>query len=648
MRYLNSQIRTALLAVAASALVACGGGSEGPVAQVQAPPTSTAVPNVAPLHVEAFVPQSTIQDVPSIKARAVHSPAPLAAQIRMGPLLQGQKSAQDDGGARRVGAARVLDGATTDDGLAALLRWTKTPTGATVAALSVSVEGAHGMRLGLRVTALPGDSVLRVYSQQRPDTVYEVSGQQILQTLERNQAAGDQSAAARTWWTPELGDAEQTVELELPAGTDPRAVRLAIPAVSHIFEDLSLPQASEIAMQLEETISCTLDAICYEQLVQQRNAVARMLFTKGGSTYVCTGTLLNDSGSTGVPYFLSANHCISTQSVASTLQTDWFYRASSCNARTLSPQSTRRLSGATLLYAGAATDTSFMRLNDTPPPGATFAGWDASVLGTGAAVAGLHHPGGDLLKISFGKMVGLAECRVTSASQFSCLPGNGGYYVAQWSQGAIEGGSSGSALFRNGLVVGTLYGGVVTCVAADSAAVYGRFDLAYGSALKKWLAVASPGPTPDASSDRVAVFRFFNQKTGAHFYTASAGERDFVVRTYPDFRYENVAFYAYQAPGTDRNAVLRFYNRGAGAHFYTISAAERDFVQATYPAFSYEGPSWYAQTLPGGTATPMFRFFNIRTGSHFYTISSAERDFVTSNYPDFRYEGPAYYAWTAP
>ena len=145
---------------------------------------------------------------------------------------------------------------------------------------------------------------------------------------------------------------------------------------------------------------------------------------------------------------------------------------------------------------------------------------------------------------------------------------------------------------------------------------------------------------------RATVYRFFNASTGAHFYTSSAAERDFVIATYPTFKYEGPSFYAYTSQAAGTSPVFRFFNKNTGAHFYTISAAERDFVIATYPAFTYEGPSWYAQTSPGGTATAMYRFFNTSNGAHFYTISAGERDFVIGTYPVFKFEGPAYYAWT--
>lgn len=623
----------AALALLVAALSACGGGSGEPPPAVRAPT----------LQVDAYIQPAGTPDVAGIRSRTLaKSEALQAERLDLGPLDQTKAGeALPEGGARLIGVARAVPGTDTPEGFASRLRWQGTPDGGHIAALSIAAQGAHGLRLGLRVAALPGSARVRVYTPSDPGTVYEVSGQQILQTLERNAAAGETGADAQTWWTPELGAGEQTVEIELPRGQDPALLRVSLPGVSHIFEDLSLPPPEAMASKINESVACNLDATCHDELAAQRNAVARMLFTQGGKTYVCTGTLLNDAASSGTPYFLSANHCISTQAGASTLQTDWFYRSPSCNSRTLSATSARRIGGATLLWASAGTDMALLRLNDAPPSGAVFAGWDVSGVAPGSAVAGLHHPRGDLLKASFGSLAGQTACTPTSGTEFNCSGSSGNFYRVGWSRGTTEGGSSGSALFRANRVVGTLYGGNASCGVAQSMDVYGRLDVAYAAGLNQWLGAAmGPGHVP--------VYRFYNHKTGAHFYTSSEGERDYVIATNPNFLYEHVAFYVNENTGAQQSPVFRFYNRRNGAHFYTISVAERDYVNVTQPDFLYEGNRWFAQTAEGVGTVPIFRFYNPRTGAHFYTVNRAERDFVIAYNPDFLYEGIAYHAWSAP
>ncbi len=104
----------------------------------------------------------------------------------------------------------------------------------------------------------------------------------------------------------------------------------------------------------------------------------------------------------------------------------------------------------------------------------------------------------------------------------------------------------------------------------------------------------------------VPVFRFYNRTTGTHFYTTSASERDGIVAYYPQFAYEGPAYHAMPEPGSDgRVAVYRFFNRNTGAHFYTSSEAERDKVVASYPAFVYEGIAFYVHPAATAAAAPV-------------------------------------------
>ena len=627
----------ALTAVAAL-LAGCGGGESSEVATTAKTDTITAVEG-------RMLPETAVQDVSPVKSRSVTT-APKAARVSLGELSMAKVAVSAPGMPRLVGQARDVQATKSAAAMQSLWQWKNTAVGGKVAAISFNAEGAYGLRLGVLVKQLPGSATVRVYTQSAPDKVFQISGQAILQLIERNQAAGDQSDAARTWWTPDTGEGEATLEVELPPGVAASALDIAVPQLSHIFENLSLPTAQEYQEQVEaakinESDPCNLDANCYSENAQERNAVARMLFTKDGGSYLCTGTLMNDTQNSFKPYFLTANHCISTQTVASSLETRWFYRSPSCNSGTLQSSTVRKTGGAQLLYASGTTDTAFMLLNDTPPGGALFAGWSANTVAAGTSVVGLHHPSGDLLKISFGTVNSQANCQPTTGSGFQCSGTSGNYYRVSWSQGTTEGGSSGSALFQGGYVVGTLYGGSATCTNRSAYDYYGRFDVAYNAAIKAWL-----NPASTSAPARSAVYRFYNATTGAHFYTASAAERDFVIRTYPQFGYENIAFYAYPDASSGKDPVFRFYNPTSGAHFYSGSVAERDFVIANFPEFKYEVVSWYAQTGAGNGASPIYRFYNATTGAHFYTISAAERDFVIQVHKAFRYEGPMYYAWT--
>jgi lysyl endopeptidase len=554
----------------------------------------------------------------------------------------------------QVGVGRSV-AATADTALTAgMLQWNG--ASAPAAAISFTSPGASGLRMGLLVRRLPVGAVVRGYAQGSA-TSFEIPAANILSAIARNRDAGDVSDAGRTFWTPVVEGSEATLEITLPAGASPADVDVAVPTVSH----LTMPLGELLTTKIGGAASCEVDVSCTSGTDALSRSVARMIFSDTVGTYACTGTLLNDSNSSGTPYFLSANHCISTQTVASSLNTYFFYRSTSCNSGTLNPAYSVLSGGATLLYASGDTDTSFMRLNEPAPANAAFAGWSVNAPDSAPDVVALHNPKADLQKYSQGSFSSYASCGTPSNGSFNCTIGdaaNSSFFNAIWSTGTTEGGSSGSAAFAaiggSRYVVGQLYGGSASCSNLQGSNIYGRLDRAYNAALSRWLSPAagtSPTPAPNPYPTpviipRSAIYRFYNASTGAHFFTQSTAERDYVIAHYATFSYEGVAFYAYSTAVPNSAPVYRFYNTSNGRHFYTINSAERDYVLATYPQFSFEGTSWYAQQQAGGTAVPVYRFYNASKQTHFYTISAAEKDAVVQNYPSYSLEGVGYYAWT--
>jgi uncharacterized protein (DUF1800 family) len=145
-----------------------------------------------------------------------------------------------------------------------------------------------------------------------------------------------------------------------------------------------------------------------------------------------------------------------------------------------------------------------------------------------------------------------------------------------------------------------------------------------------------------AADQTYPVVRFYNERTGTHFYTIDTAERDQVLRLYPWFDYEGVQFYAYKSQVAGSQPVYRFFNSSTGTHFYTIVPEEKDYVLLHFPVFAFEGPVYYAMSTPVAGSEDLYRFFNTRTGAHFYTTSAPERDHVKATWPWFTFEGVAY------
>lgn len=626
------------IAVSTVVLTACGGGASwnDPIAAATRVESTTRVAQSGDGVTAVKLRLSEVSPKPQVIKLDAVSAARNLAEVAVIPQA---------GRPTKIGFSRELVLTASTDKTAAVWHWTSTPKGGHIAAISVVSTGATGVRLGLLVKRMPWDAVVRVYAQNAPSAV-EISGSEIMASIHRNMDADGLSDAARTYWTPGVEGDESTVEIELPPGFSPDALELAIPRLSNIvispLKDLNAETA-----KIGQAAYCEIDINCASGNSALGNGTAKMSYVASdGTSYVCSGSLLNDRVQSGTPYFLSANHCISLQSEASSLITYWFYRSTSCNSGTLSSSSKTLLGGATLLYASSVTDTSFMRLNNTPPAGAVYQGWDASVPTLSTSLVSVHHPKGDLQKISFGSLRAFKDCNLSDSlsESFYCTSSTaakGNFIDMLLNQGMNEAGSSGSGIYKSvsgsNYLIGQLTGGSASCANPTGSSTYGRFDIAYTAALNKWL---------DASV-RSAVYRFYNKTTGAHFFTISVAERDFVISNNLNFNYEGPAFYAYATVVNGLSSVYRFYNTLTSAHFYTISAAERDYVKATNPVFSYEGPVWYAQTTAGATTTPVYRFYNQSRGTHFYTISASERDYVKLNYPEFSYEGESYHAWSS-
>ncbi|MFP8777864.1 DUF1566 domain-containing protein [Hydrogenophaga sp. RWCD_12] len=152
------------------------------------------------------------------------------------------------------------------------------------------------------------------------------------------------------------------------------------------------------------------------------------------------------------------------------------------------------------------------------------------------------------------------------------------------------------------------------------------------------------GATTKVAATRIPVYRFFNTRTGAHFYTTSESEKASVLATMPFMTYDGPAFAAASAFSPGLSPVHRFFNTRTGVHFYTINEAERASIAATMPYYSYEGVAYHASQVTGQGFTPLYRFFVPARGYHFYTSSLAEKqNLQTTLSGTYNYEGVGYH-----
>jgi hypothetical protein len=220
---------------------------------------------------------------------------------------------------------------------------------------------------------------------------------------------------------------------------------------------------------------------------KQKRGVARIILKQGSYTYLCSGTLVNNTKLDGKPYFLTANHC--GQTATSTDYAQWLfyfnYEAEGCEKPPVEP-SYNVLNGSKLLARSVsnistASDFKLLLLDDNPPDNFNpyFNGWSRSADASPSGVS-IHHPQGDL------KMISTYTQPLASSQYTSNIDDPDGlYWRVYWSEtenghGVTEGGSSGSPIFNDeGLVVGSLTGGGSSCDFLTSPDFYGKFNVSW-------------------------------------------------------------------------------------------------------------------------------------------------------------------------
>jgi len=202
--------------------------------------------------------------------------------------------------------------------------------------------------------------------------------------------------------------------------------------------------------------SCNVDINCVTGTPWQveKNAVCKLI--AGGE--MCTGSLLNNTAGTKVPYFFTAQHCIGTDQLAAGSVFYFNLEKPFCGASDGKPA--RTLSGSTLVATTAhKLDFSLVKLNRFPPiiyrP--YLAGWDRSPNIPQSGVC-IHHPNGDVKKIS------IEQHPLTTGNFGENYDTNSHWKVAHWEVGTTEGGSSGSPIFNSShQIFGDLTGGDANC-----------------------------------------------------------------------------------------------------------------------------------------------------------------------------------------
>ncbi len=316
---------------------------------------------------------------------------------------------------------------------------------AVVWGLALRVENAWRLRIRLGDVRLPEGTRIWVYSEN--DEVVGPFGTELV-------------GPDGTLWTPSVSGPEIRLEISVPdEAWDP----IITPSlkIETVFEIVPLDGSGqphlEANLQSKDT-SCLVDAACvgtgdFSKIDSITKAVAYLEYVDGGFGYLCSGTLVNDKvQGTYVPYLLTANHCFSSQSAASSLEAFFDYIQSPCLGTAPGLGTLPRSNGSTLLKTSSTNDFTFVQLNQMPSGSRSLMGWTTTEPLDQATLHRVSHPMG----------LPAAYSRSTKSSNPSstCGVSTSNFHFARSNIGGTFGGSSGSALLSaSGQIVGQLGGG---------------------------------------------------------------------------------------------------------------------------------------------------------------------------------------------
>jgi len=233
------------------------------------------------------------------------------------------------------------------------------------------------------------------------------------------------------------------VELHSGAQTKGRAGRygLAIDRIAHgtepINDDGSFLQKIICGTDGKENVACHTDV--------NVNPVARLSFQSGGSSFLCTGWLVNGSNNSTM---MTNNHCFSTQTEVNTVQARFNYQTTTCTGSTVATTTT--YAGGTFLKTSSVADLDYTLFTLQGNPEATWGEYTATSKSptVGLVLNFPQHPGGVVKKIAYWKdSAHTLRCNVSTINQ---TYGGSDPNTQMGYSCDTEGGSSGSPVIDAG------------------------------------------------------------------------------------------------------------------------------------------------------------------------------------------------------
>ncbi len=292
-----------------------------------------------------------------------------------------------------------------------------------------------------------------------------------------------------------------TAETEVLEYFEPKEVRgqgiIDIFKIFHVYEPIRNQSNYEFQTYAGygDGLDCHVNMNCPEgnDWQDHKHGVMRILRIFDQGMGWCSGTLINNTENDAKPYILSAYHCIDMlDPLYDFWRFDFNYESENCNDP-ISEPSFQSVLGCDFRSGWQDSDFLLLELTEAVPTSfhVYFNGWNRHSTQLPSSAAGIHHPQGDIKKVSIENDPATIQGTQIIWSNGVTTPSSHHLRVL-YDSGTIENGSSGSPLFdNNGLIVGQLHGGNASCTSFIT--YYGRFSLSWegggtaASRLKDWL-----------------------------------------------------------------------------------------------------------------------------------------------------------------
>lgn len=218
------------------------------------------------------------------------------------------------------------------------------------------------------------------------------------------------------------------------------------------------------SFECHKNINCTEG----QDYGDEKRAVTRIRMVAEEGVALCTGTLMNNTRGDRKPYVLTAFHCLvpPTGTITPLFDMWWFdfnYESFSC-ANPEEEPSVYAVQGAIKVAEWEDTDMMLMLIDDEIPLAANvyYAGWSRDLEYEPDTTFLIHHPLGDIKKVSFDFDPAVIHDRRIGWDNGGNSPENS-HFKNEFDGSTYQPGSSGAAIFdQEGLVLGQLHGGPVS------------------------------------------------------------------------------------------------------------------------------------------------------------------------------------------